>query len=194
MENSKTEIPYKLKKLDHIITCPKVYQPRKNIIYRYEQELSPKLSSKPSIMFNMESEKEKTIEETIGAKHRINNRDQMKNLLTSSAEGSKPYRHPEYSPDFFKIGGLVVGSTNKINHKKNSNIKDNNFYASLDLTKKTLNPQKLWKNKVLQDSFEFDNKYVNELSSWDKNVLKDYIPKKNKQNDLKGKQTTAKKK
>lgn len=33
--------------------------------------------------------------------------------------GDKAYRFPEYAPDFFKAGGLIVGATMKDRSKKN---------------------------------------------------------------------------
>ena len=91
--------------------------------------------------------------------------------------GDKPYRNVEYMPKFFEAGGLIVGSTNSLNYQKTTSLKENNFYSSLDLTMKSLNPEKLWTNKVLKEESDFDNDYVKKISKWDKTVLSDFIPK-----------------
>lgn len=37
----------------------------------------------------------------------------LRNDLTVSSMGDKSYKYPEYAPDFYKDGGLIVGSTHK---------------------------------------------------------------------------------
>ena len=101
----------------------------------------------------------------------------MRNSLKISSMGDKPYRNVEYMPKFFEAGGLIVGSTNSLNYQKTTSLKENNFYSSLDLTMKSLNPEKLWTNKVLKEESDFDNDYVKKISKWDKTVLSDFIPK-----------------
>ena len=47
----------------------------------------------------------------------------------------------------------------------------------MDLTKPTLDKNKLWENKVKNENLAFDKKYVEKyISSWEKNILNDFDP------------------
>lgn len=87
------------------------------------------------------------------------------------APGDKLYRNVDYSPDFFKEGGLVVGSTNSARYNKTCGKKANNFYDTLDLSVPTLDPRKLWNNKLKQEELIFNKDYVSNLASWEENYL-----------------------
>jgi hypothetical protein len=97
----------------------------------------------------------------------------MRNGMPGRIPGDKSFQNPEYSEGFFRDGGLVPGSSFNPNYKKNVSKKADNFYETLDLNKKTLNPDKLWSNKVKKEVFEFDDNYVKNLNHWDSTVLKE---------------------
>lgn len=42
---------------------------------------------------------------------RIEGLDQQRNNLGVATLGDKPYKYPEYSPNFYHPGGLIAGST-----------------------------------------------------------------------------------
>ena len=67
--------------------------------------------------------------------------------------------------------GIVVGSTHKIKVKKTVKKGEDNFYSTLDLNVKTLNPNKKWKQKCVIDELSQDQSYVNQLLAFDENVL-----------------------
>ena len=79
----------------------------------------------------------------------------------------------ENSTDFFKEGGLIVGSTNRINYNKTTRKGDDNFYQTLDLNVKVLNDDKLWKSKVLKESLDMDQNYVANLNKWEENIFEE---------------------
>jgi hypothetical protein len=126
--------------------------------------------------FNNES----SLEKLTGQKAKLPTLEARRNFLSAYSPGDKIYRNVEYSPDFFKEGGLIVGSTNKISYNKSSGKKLNLFYSSLDLGVKVLDQEKLWKNKELRESIECDNRYVCSLNLWEEDVLKPYLPPKDK--------------
>ena len=99
----------------------------------------------------------------------------MRNGIMVKAQGDKSFKNPEYTKNFFKEGGLVPGSSFKPNYNRTVSKKADNFYQTLDLSKTTLNPDKLWVNKVKKEVGDFDNNYVKTLSAWESNVLKEYI-------------------
>ncbi len=45
-------------------------------------------------------------------KTRVEGLLKARNLLAVTSLGDKAYRYPDYQNDFFKPGGLIVGSTN----------------------------------------------------------------------------------
>lgn len=87
------------------------------------------------------------------------------------APGDKLYRNVDYSADFYKEGGLVVGSTNSARYNKTVGKKANNFYDTLDLTVSTLDPKKLWSNKSYEEEQNINKNYVSGLKTWEVNYL-----------------------
>ena len=47
--------------------------------------------------------------------------------------GDKIYKFPDYTPGFFKDGGLIVGSTNRARSKAQGSGKSIDFYSGLRL-------------------------------------------------------------
>ncbi len=106
------------------------------------------------------------------------------------APGDKLYRNVDYSPDFYKEGGLVVGSTNSARYNKTCGKKANNFYDTLDLSVPTLDAGKLWSNKLSAETLNFNKDYVSNLASWEQNYLG--VVKKSKQEKEKMKKSLTK--
>ena len=91
--------------------------------------------------------------------------------------GDKHYRASEHFPTYYKEGGLIPGSTNIINYNKTQSRKAYNFYETLDLTKPTLDRNKLWENKMKNENYNFDKIYVEKnIIDWEKNILNDFDP------------------
>ena len=123
------------------------------------------------------SQKEITLEKEIGGKKRIWTTERQRNGMHLRVPGDKYYRLPEFFPTYFKEEGLIPGSTNSINYNKNQSRKAYNFYETLDLSKKTLDRNKFWENKVKYENLDFDKKYVEKyIFEWEKNVLNDFDP------------------
>jgi len=51
-----------------------------------------------------------------------------------------------------------------------------NFYETIDLKVKTLDPNKLWKNKVKQEELDFQTNMVKDLGQWEENILNVRVP------------------
>ena len=86
------------------------------------------------------------VESVMTRKKRILSLYEQRNKMINSNPGDKNYKCVENSPDFFKDGGLIVGSTNRMNYNKTTRKRDDNFYQNLDLGIKVLNDEKLWKS------------------------------------------------
>ena len=83
--------------------------------------------------------------------------------------GDKTYKVVDNSPDFFKDGGLIVGSTNRINYNKTTRRGEDNFYQTLDLDVKVLNENKIWNKKLENENLFVDKEYVKNLNQWEEN-------------------------
>ena len=83
--------------------------------------------------------KEWYVENKMTRKKRILSLYEQRNGMINTNLGDKTYKNVDNSPDFFKEGGLIVGSTNKINYNKTTRKGEDNFYQTLDLDIKVLN-------------------------------------------------------
>ena len=68
------------------------------------------------------------------------------------------------------LEGLTVGSTNRININKTKRKGQDNFYETMDLNIKLLNPNKVYNTRVLMDSLRFDKSYVKQLNNWESKI------------------------
>ena len=71
-------------------------------------------------------------------KKRILSLEEQRNNKKICKPGDKNYNCVENSPDFFKMEGLIVGSTNRINFRKNTRKGEDPFYQTLDLSIRVL--------------------------------------------------------
>lgn len=98
---------------------------------------------------NKGSTAEWNTEKQMTQKKRINNMYDQRNGLPLTSLGDKNYKHPEYQPGFFKDGGLVAGSTNKLRIASGGSGKTIDFYSGLKLDQGPLNPgRKTWSQAV----------------------------------------------
>jgi len=118
---------------------------------------------------------EKPLNKFLGEKIRINTISEMRNGLPSHVPGDKMYKNPECTTGFFKEGGLIVGSSNR-SQKTSLAKRMPNFYETIDLKVKTLDPNKLWKNKVKQEELNFQTNMVKDLGQWEENILNVRVP------------------
>lgn len=180
-----------LKSVDMKFTQNKTFYPKKHFPpkYGYEKVPQPFYIRTYHPGFNTRSEKETTVERAMGAKRRIFDIEQQRNGMKMRNPGDKFYKTSEQFPNFFKEGGLIVGSTNTENFNKTQSRKAYNFYETLDLKVPTLDPQKIYKNREKMDELQKDQKYVMlDIDKWERNILADfepdYLKKKKVEEDL----------
>lgn len=118
-----------------------------------------------------EDNNEYYVEDIMNKKQRVNCLSQEPNSKIHHNPGDKPYKIVDNSKDFFKEGGLIVGSTNRINYNKTMKKGEDNFYQTLDLSVKILDQKKVWDNKVIAENKENDKNYVANLTKFDKNTF-----------------------
>ena len=123
---------------------------------------------------------ETNVESMMNKKKRIYSLEQQRNYYKEVNPGDKNYRYAEHSTDFFKEGGLIVGSTNKIRITDNYNKLKNNIYQTMDLNIKSLDNDKLWKSKVQKEKEKNEIEYVLNLEQWEKRYCKIDETKNNK--------------
>lgn len=94
--------------------------------------------------------------------------DEKRNNLPITSLGDKPYRHPDYSSNYFKEGGLVPGSNIREKPKKTE---------SETVLKSVRVPGKLtWKERLKLEEEKQDRDAIDELDKWVEVVLKDVNP------------------
>ena len=123
-------------------------------------------------------EREWDVENKMTRKKRILSLYEQRNGMISFNLGDKNYKNVENSVDFFKEGGLIVGSSNRINYNKNTRRGESNFYQTLDLNVKTLNDNKIWDNKLINENLTSDKNYVQNLNQWEENTFENNDDKK----------------
>ena len=115
-------------------------------------------------------------------KKRIFTFEEKRNYLKTCKPGDKNYTCVEYSPDFYLMEGLIVGSTNRLNINKSHRKGQDNFYQTMDLNVQVLDRDKIWKNKELLESLRFDKTYVKELNNWESKTFEDTKDNKDNKN------------
>lgn len=118
-------------------------------------------------------DKEYTIEEKMNRKKRVYSLFDQRNHLINHFPGDKPYKIVENSVNFFKEGGLIAGSTNRIKYNKSMKKGEDNFYQTLDLRIKILDKKKTWDYKVNEENMIKDKNYVLSLNNWEKNTFEE---------------------
>ena len=129
--------------------------------------------------------KEWNVENKMTRKKRILSLYEQRNGMINSNLGDKTYKNVDNSPDFFKEGGLIVGSTNRINYNKTTRKGEDNFYQTLDLDIKVLNSDKIWNKKLENENLFVDKEYVKNLNQWEENNLETNDKKDKDKNDKK---------
>ena len=129
--------------------------------------------------------KEWNVENKMTRKKRILSLYEQRNGMINSNLGDKTYKNVDNSPDFFKEGGLIVGSTNRINYNKTTRKGEDNFYQTLDLDIKVLNSDKIWNKKLENENLFVDKEYVKNLNQWEENSLETNDKKDKDKNEKK---------
>ena len=120
------------------------------------------------------------VESVMTRKKRILSLYEQRNKMINTNPGDKNYKCVDNSPDFFKDGGLIVGSTNRMNYNKTTRKGEDNFYQTLDLGIKVLNDDKLWTSKISKENMDMDKNYVANLNKWEEITFEEN--KENKEN------------
>lgn len=184
--------PMEKKHIFPIFTQPKNYL-KKNYsdIFKHDLREDEKIrATRQFIDIKYQKCPEYSVDEVMNNKKLIKSLDERRNFMPIIAPGDKLYRNVDYSPDFFKEGGLAVGSTISARYNKTVGKKANNFYDTLDLSIPTLDPKKLWRNKIYKEEQNFNKDYVSNLNSWEENCFG--ITKLSKEEKLKMKNTQTK--
>ncbi len=178
---------YKPKKrpLQPINIEPKIYKRNrsfrpKDTIFDPNGKIYPFLQRRKKFLRLGSNLTEYHIENVMNRKKRINTLEEKRNYMKNCKPGDKNYTCVENSPDYYKMEGLIVGSTNRINIRKTHPKGGDNFYRTLDVNLNIMNRNKLWSVKELMESLKFDKDYVKELNNWESKVFEDNKEVKNK--------------
>ena len=164
-------------------TTPKTYQ--RSISIRPPDQIHsginlPLFQKKIRVNYPERKEKEWKVESRMSRKKRVLSLYEQRNGMIKSNPGDKSYKCVDNCTDFFKEGGLIVGSTNKINYNKSMRRGEDNFYQTLDLGIKILNEDKIWDKKLTKETMDSDQNYVKNLNQWEENNFESNNDDKNK--------------
>ena len=123
--------------------------------------------------------KEINVEKVMFRKRRVLSLDQQRNGYDSYLPGDKAYKCVENDNGFFKLEGIVVGSTHRKRKKKTDKLGDVIFFKTLDVNAKVMDPDKLWKSKVYKESLDNDKMYVESLNNWEETYMNKEITEPN---------------
>ena len=146
----------------------------------YSTNIAPFLQRKKRVMQNVPNNTEYNVESIMNRKKRILSLCEQRNYLKDCNPGDKNYNCVENNPEFFKMEGLVVGSTNRHNFRKTIRKDEDDFYQTLDLKIQILDKNKIWNSKVFLESLNYDKKYVEELNNWENRIFEENKQKKEK--------------
>lgn len=132
--------------------------------------IAPFLQHKIRIKPNF-SNTEYFVESVMNRKKRVFSLPQQRNQMKTCKPGDKNYNCVENSPDFYKMEGLIPGSTNTINYRKTTRKGEDNFYQTIDLNVRVLDRNKIWTSKELNETLNNDKNYVEQLSNWEAKTL-----------------------
>ena len=102
--------------------------------------------------------------DTMGKKQPVDGLLNQRNNIPLTSMGDKAYKYPEYSKDFYKEGGLMVGSSNVMTYKTSGIVMD--FYSNVQLKDGVPNTAVKWKDKVKKETQDHDQKLVASLYDW----------------------------
>mmetsp|Transcript_19711 Transcript_19711/g.36301 ORF Transcript_19711/g.36301 Transcript_19711/m.36301 type:complete len:252 (-) Transcript_19711:128-883(-) len=111
----------------------------------------------------------------MGRKTRVRTYEKTRNLLPVKAPGDKIYKKVEQSTNFYKGGGLIVGSTAIKRYPHQSKIGASDFATVISY--ESLNPnRKKWTDTVKQWQLSEEQGDVKQLVSWERQTLKETVP------------------
>ena len=122
------------------------------------------------------------VSHAMNRKKRILSLEMQRNYYKLLNPGDKNYRYADCSVDFFKEGGLIPGSSNRIRISDNYNKIKNNIYEFMNLNVKSLDVNKIWDNKIMKEMQDNEIVYVTNLENWDDKFI-NKIDKKNEEKD-----------
>lgn len=172
-----SSVPYEYK--PHVKKIPLIERPppkgRKRIIHNHEEKrykrilLGKNITNSDERLRGIKVPKvisqsfEYTVEDVMGRKGRS---------VSGYFYGGRWTRgYIEYTPGFFEKGELIPGSSN-ILRKKCKALKNYSFLDTIDISKKVLDSQKLWRNKSMKELSFRDINYVKNLENIEKEMMK----------------------
>lgn len=108
------------------------------------------------------------LEKQIGSKVRVDNLEKQRNRLPVLSLGDKAYRHPDYSADFFKEGGIIPSA--------NMGAKKKQVIAEKQLKTVRVPGKLTWKERLAKDDRQFDEEGLRDLEQWTKNMKREVNP------------------
>ena len=111
----------------------------------------------------------------LGFKQRVPDLFRMRNQLSYASLGDKPYKVVESSPEFYKGGGLMAGSTNVFRQPHQNRLCSYDF-ATIGSYEATNPARTRWAERRQHDAKHEDYEAVHALSQWEQTTLNEVHP------------------
>lgn len=111
------------------------------------------------------------------SKGRISDLNGQRGSYPMASLGDKNYKAVEYEPGFFKEGGLVAGSTNKMRPRNTGNGKTVDFYSGLQLDGPLNKNSKNYATVCKEQEHALEVGDVKDLRAWERAILSETDPK-----------------
>lgn len=96
-----------------------------------------------------------------------------RNGISTASLGDKPYKHASFAPEFYKVPGLIPGSTNK-QYKRNAARKKQIDFTIDKNAKWPMRPQRVWSERVKEEAQQEDLQQVLAANKWEETVLQEH--------------------
>ena len=107
------------------------------------------------------------------SKRKLTDLLECRNGLSLHSAGDKPYRSANYSADFYKVPGLIAGSTNK-QYKRNAARKKQIDFTIDNKAAWPMKPFVTWDQRLALDELQENIKQLSDVDIWEETVLKDH--------------------
>ena len=96
-----------------------------------------------------------------------------RNGISTASLGDKPYKHASFAPEFYKVPGLIPGSTNK-QYKRNAARKKQIDFTIDNRAAWPLRPFVTWDQRQALDELQENIKQLSDADLWEETVLREH--------------------
>jgi len=116
------------------------------------------------------------VEDEMKRKKHIETYYEKRNGMSAASLGDKSYKSSNYSADFYKTPGLIVGSSNTLFKRNMARKKQIDFNIDKN-AQWPMKPHTLWEDRVRMENEATDAAQLAEAEKWEETILKEHKQK-----------------